>query len=136
MISEWEQLYIGFKYSNSADSVDEPPISHTVFADNLYFYANDTAMLQYMLDGVTEVLHSCGDRRTWLRWKPGSMQKMCGWDMPADQRRGTSVLMEAGGAACPALSPSVYLPPSLFWPLVPGAHCLGLCSCTLATEAS
>lgn len=67
LVSEWDELDIGWKFRNCADETAEPPISHQFFADGISLYAVDDHMVQSICAGVTRVVDSIGGDCTYMQ---------------------------------------------------------------------
>ena len=70
---EWEQSGIGFRLSNAGDE-EVVTVSHILWADNIYLFAADDKMADFMLRGVTRVLVD----KLKLCWKTTILEAMHG----------------------------------------------------------
>ena len=73
LVAEWELNGIGFRLSNAGDE-EVVTVSHILWADNVYLFATDDKMADFMLRGVTRVLVD----KLSLTWKAKSLEAMHG----------------------------------------------------------
>ena len=94
LLLEWERDGVGFSLSNAGDET-VVTVSHILWADNLYLFAADDKMADFMFRGVTRVLVD----KLQLCWKAKRLKTMHGAHSRFSLRRPFRTVAEGGEGA-------------------------------------